>query len=252
MEGFMISADRGRILGWDGCLNARDLGGYATVDGRQTRWGAVVRSDYPGRLSPVGRQALIDYGVRTIVDLRLPHELAEHPHPFSPADGHDVTYLHRSFIRPGVPPPQNLDDLSLLENYIGMVDRFQDCIAEVISPIATAPDGGVLVHCAIGRDRTGITCGLLLELAGVDRDTIGLDYAMSEECLVPEQTSFLENGPGEREERVKMIQNHVANPEVMIGVFEHLDQRYGGASDYLSAGGIADHVLDQLRQRLLE
>ena len=247
----MINAGQNRILAWEGCLNARDLGGYPTADGRQTVWGAIVRSDYPGRLSPVGRRALIDYGVRMIVDLRLPHELEEHPHPFGKVSNHGIAHAHRPFVRPGVPPPANLSDLSLLESYIGMVDRFQDCIAEIIRTIAIAPEGGVLVHCAIGRDRTGVTCGLLLELAGVDRDTIGLDYAMSEECLVQEQLDFLENGPGDREEREKVILNHVANPEVMIGVLEHLDQRYGGTGDYLAAGGVADRELERLRQRLL-
>ena len=34
-----------RDLGWPSCFNARDLGGYETVDGRRTRWRAIVRSD---------------------------------------------------------------------------------------------------------------------------------------------------------------------------------------------------------------
>ncbi|HET8788748.1 MAG TPA: tyrosine-protein phosphatase, partial [Actinomycetes bacterium] len=44
-----------RLLAWEGCLNARDLGGYATADGRETRWGAVVRSDSPAALTAAGR-----------------------------------------------------------------------------------------------------------------------------------------------------------------------------------------------------
>jgi hypothetical protein len=68
-----------RRLAWEGCLNARDLGGYRTADGRETRWGAVVRSDSPAALTEAGRAALADYGVRAIVDLRLPTELADAP-----------------------------------------------------------------------------------------------------------------------------------------------------------------------------
>jgi protein-tyrosine phosphatase len=247
----MISADRSRILGWDGCLNARDLGGYATVDGRQTRWGAVVRSDYPGRLSPVGRQALIDYGVRTVVDLRLPHELEEYPPSFANPGEHGVLYAHRSFIRPGVALPPNLDDLTLLENYISIIDQFQDSVAAVMQTIATAPDGGVLVHCAIGKDRTGMTCAMLLDLASVERETIGLDYALTHECLTPERDDWLENGPGEREEREQFILKHMPRSEVIVAVLEHLDQRHGGTEEYLAAGGVADQELDRLRQRLI-
>jgi len=40
-----------RVLAWDGCTNVRDLGGLKTCDGRLTRWGAVVRSDTPARLT---------------------------------------------------------------------------------------------------------------------------------------------------------------------------------------------------------
>jgi hypothetical protein len=43
-----------RVLHWDGCTNVCDLGGLRTTDGRTTRWGALVRSDTPGRLSAAG------------------------------------------------------------------------------------------------------------------------------------------------------------------------------------------------------
>ena len=59
-----------RVLYWDGCTNARDLGGLGTSDGRMTRWGAVVRSDTPARLTATGWSALYAYGIRTIITLR--------------------------------------------------------------------------------------------------------------------------------------------------------------------------------------
>jgi hypothetical protein len=63
-----------RHLDWDGCFNVRDLGGLRTADSRTTRWGAVVRSDMPDRLSAAGWSALTAYGIRTIVELRNHHE----------------------------------------------------------------------------------------------------------------------------------------------------------------------------------
>ena len=248
----MIDSEPMRILAWEGCLNARDLGGYRTTDGRQTRWGAVVRSDYPGRLSPAGRQALVAYGVRTIVDLRLPLELDEHLHPFAEPGEHGIQYIHRSLITPGVPPPPDWDQMPLIDDYIDVIDRFQDRITDVIRTISTAPDGGVVVHCAVGKDRTGITCGMLLDLVGVERETIGIDYAMSDECLASERLDFLENGPGEREEREQFIVRTTPHPEVMVGVLEHLDREHGGTANYLFSGGMEEQDLERLAQRLLD
>lgn len=248
----MTMTGRTRLLGWDGCLNARDIGGYQTRDGRETRWGAVVRSDHPGRLSAAGKQSLVSYGIRTIVDLRLPDELVEFPHPFSEMVDHDITYAHMSFIRPGVPPPFNLEEISMLENYIYMVDRFQDSVTAIMRTIANAPTGGVLVHCAIGKDRTGIICGMLLDIAGVDWETIGVDYSLSERCLETERMDWLENGPGDREDRVRFIEKHNPHPEVMMSVLEHVDRRYGGVADYLQQSGMPSMELAMLQDRLVD
>ncbi|HEY6032238.1 MAG TPA: tyrosine-protein phosphatase, partial [Gaiellaceae bacterium] len=68
-----------RALAWDGCVNVRDLGGLPTEDGGVTLRGAVVRSDNARRLSDAGWQALLDHGVRTVVDLRWADERDEDP-----------------------------------------------------------------------------------------------------------------------------------------------------------------------------
>ena len=66
----MTLPDKSRHLDWDGCFNARDLGGLPTGDARVTRWGAVVRSDHLDELTPEGWRAVKAYGIRTVVDLR--------------------------------------------------------------------------------------------------------------------------------------------------------------------------------------
>ncbi len=71
-----------RRLDWDGCVTVRDLGGLRTADGRETRWGAVVRSEAPDLLTAHGWSALHEHGIRTIIDLRNDDELrrdAERP-----------------------------------------------------------------------------------------------------------------------------------------------------------------------------
>jgi hypothetical protein len=65
-----------RVLAWEGCHNVRDVGGLPTHDGRATRFGALIRSDMLCRLTDTGQQALFDHGVRTIIDMRTPDEVA--------------------------------------------------------------------------------------------------------------------------------------------------------------------------------
>ncbi|MCA2000706.1 MAG: tyrosine-protein phosphatase [Chloroflexi bacterium] len=57
---------RNRILTWEGCDNARDLGGLNTFNGSKTRWGAVVRGDHPSRLTANGRLTLYEHGIRVM------------------------------------------------------------------------------------------------------------------------------------------------------------------------------------------
>ena len=85
-----MSAIPGRHLDWDGCFNVRDLGGLGASDGRETRWGAVVRADSLDQLTAAGWAALYEHGVRTVIDLRNEDERAaeEAPRPS------DVTTMH--------------------------------------------------------------------------------------------------------------------------------------------------------------
>ncbi len=76
-----------RRLLWDACYNAREIGGYPTADGGEIAWRRLVRTDNLSRLTAIGQAALVDYGVRTIIDLRDPSELAMEPHAFlTPSD----------------------------------------------------------------------------------------------------------------------------------------------------------------------
>jgi protein-tyrosine phosphatase len=239
-----------RRLAWEGLLNARDLGGYATADGRRTRWGAVVRSDSLAALTPAGRRALLDYRVRSMVDLRLPAEVVRHPNPFAEPDTHGVAYVNVSFIDPATPPRED-EGTRLADDYKGMLDRFRGPVAAVMAAIANAPEGGVLVHCAAGKDRTGLIAALLLGLVGVAPETIAADYALTAECLRPRNQRWLEDGPGDRDERAALLARFAPTAEVMLEVLDHLNQRYGGVEPYLLEAGVVAADLDRLRERLL-
>jgi protein-tyrosine phosphatase len=239
-----------RLLAWEGCLNARDLGGYETTDGRETRWGTVVRADSPAALTEAGRAALADFGVRAIVDLRLPAELADDPNPFAEPGDHGIAYTNVSFIDPAAAPPAAVSTLA--EDYLQMLDRYRLGVAEAMVAIARAPDGAVVIHCAAGKDRTGLISALLLGLVGVPAETIAADYAMTAELLRPREQEWLARfSPEERAEREAMVARYAPTAEVMSQVLEGLTERYGGVEAYLLETGLRKDDLDRLRDRMV-
>ena len=243
--------ERVRHLAWEGCLNARDLGGYRTADGRETRWGAVVRSDSLTPLTEAGRAALVAYGIRSIVDLRLPRELEEHPNPFAEPGDHGVAYTNLSLIDPAQATGSPADFTNLADDYKRALTRYAPQMASIMTAIAEAPEGGVLIHCAAGKDRTGQVSALLLDLCGVPRETIGADYALSAECLRPRTEEWLENGPGERADRERTLALFEPLAAVMIETLAYLDERHGGTEPFLRRAGATAATIGRLRERLL-
>jgi protein-tyrosine phosphatase len=221
-----------RVLHWDGCNNVRDLGGLSTRDGRTTRWGGVIRSDTPARLTPEGWSALYAYGIRTIVTLST-HGMVEDALNVTPpfpdlvtlqVEIEDVT--DKEFVQQWA----STDLWSTPLYYQDALRRWRERHAAAISAIAQARPGGVLFHCVRGHDRTGMIALILLTLVGVAPDEMIADYELSadserDEILVREQTSVR---------------------EVIFNALEGLDM-----DNYLRMGGASADDLAALRRRLL-
>ncbi|KDN84497.1 tyrosine-protein phosphatase [Kitasatospora cheerisanensis] len=171
-----------RRLDWDGCLNVRDLGGLPTRDGRHTRTGAVVRADNLDRLTAEGQNSLLDYGVRTVVDLRDAVEYR----PLLPApDAVDLVRVPLDALAGSAWWARfgGLDGTPL--SFRPYLDHCRDAVAELVHAVAVARPGAVVVHCGAGRDRTGLAALLLLALAGVEPAAIAEDYLLSAANLRP-------------------------------------------------------------------
>ncbi len=247
---------RSRELAWDACLNVRDLGGHPFEGGGKTRFGAYVRADNIERLTDEGWRALIDYGVRTVVDLRLAEE-RKAPTP----EGLPVVALHRPLVADfGHPDWDELNALSLGAAlpestriiYVEFLERYRGRFGQAISTIASAGETGtVLFHCMGGKDRTGLIAALLLRVGGVEREAVADDYALSGRNLEAMHTAWISAAEDEtaRELRIRIS----ATPaEAMLGVLETLDERYGGVEGYLQAAGVDDEALTAIRARLRE
>jgi protein tyrosine/serine phosphatase len=221
-----------RVLAWDGCQNVRDLGGLRTSDGRLTRWGAVIRSDTPARLTAAGWSALYAHGIRTIITLRT-HGLEEDRLSFTlplpdlvtvQAAIEDIT--DKEFVQQWV----NTNFWGTPLYYRDALRRWPERHAAVIVAIARAQPGGVLFHCGRGHDRTGIIALLLLALVGVAPDEIVADYALSPD---PERDELL-------------AREQVSIRDAMLGALEGLD-----IDRYLMMGGATPGDLAAVRRRLL-
>ena len=221
-----------RILNWDGCKNARDLGGLQTADGRQTRWGAVARSDTPGRLTPAGWSALYAHGIRTIITLGthgLKEDELDFTSPYSDLETvrveiEDVT--DKEFVQQWA----STELWSTPLYYQDALRRWPERHAAVISAIARVRPGGVLFHCIRGHDRTGIITLLLLTLAGVTPDEIIADYELSRD---PER-------------EVILAREHSSVPAALQNALAGLE-----LENYFLAGGASPEDLAAVRQRLL-
>lgn len=248
-----------RELVWDGCLNVRDLGGHRTGDGRHTAYGAVVRADSIRQLSEAGWNALVEHGVRTVVDLRGDHERQEDPPAELPVDVVHVPFMEASEaewreIGPELDAASDAasdDETATRDVYMIFLERFQRNAAAGVRAVAQAPAGGVVIHCVGGKDRTGLLSAFLLHLAGVDDERIAADYALSEERLRPRHEAWLAAAETEAErERVRRISRTPA--AAMIGVLDELERRYGGVETYLRAGGATDEDFTLVRKRLVD
>src|SRR5258708_14273776 len=185
-----------RRLAWEGCSNVRDLGGLRTRDGLMTRWGAVVRSDHPAKLTAAGWSALYAHGVRTIVSLRTDGktedvaDIAPRPTDLTAVKVAVEDLADTEFVQKWV--VSNLWCTPLY--YRDALRRWPERHIAVIETIARAQPGGVLIHCGRGNDRTGIITMLLLALVGVAPADIAADYELSpdserEDVLAREHTS---------------------------------------------------------------
>ena len=241
-----------RRLDWPDCWNTRDLGGLP-LPGGLTRSRALVRSDSIGHLTAAGLEAMVAYGVSTVIDLRTDAELAgaaaDPRFPPPPPDvrlrAAGVTYLH-------VPLVQDVtrriaDATTGVGRYVEIVDTRHEAFGVLFNTIAEV-DGTLLFHCFAGKDRTGIVAAMVLELAGVPREHIAADYGETDTCLAAQYEVWLaEAAPDVRADIARDLR---CPPERILGVLDHLDAQWGGVASYLAAAGVPAAGLDALASRL--
>jgi protein tyrosine/serine phosphatase len=229
-----------REIDWDGLHNARDLGGLGAV-----RPGRVLRSPRLDRLTAAGWAALQGAGVRTIIDLRNADEVR--------SDEVAVIDLPVGITRRAL-PIEDPADREFLRDWFSVIHspevwpevlrRWPTLIVAVMRAITEAQDGAVLVHCAGGRDRTGLIAALLLSLAGVDHAEIVEDYLAGVRGANDELRRTEHREPPRTDEELLAWEAHTA---AELLAFLHTTD----VAAYLLANGFTPDELAQLRARLL-
>ncbi|MCX4094794.1 tyrosine-protein phosphatase [Nocardia sp. alder85J] len=230
--GSVLSGVDDRSLHLEGVLNARDLGGYRTTDGRVVRTGLVYRTGELGKATDADLAALTGHDVRVVDDLR--------------------TSFERTASADRVPAgaTANWDDIiggnpvEMLKSFSAGPDLYRAFITEPAANVGFAnvlhdianTDAAVLYHCSAGKDRTGWTSAVLLTLLGVDRDTVNYDFLLS---------NFYRDAP------TGDMVNGVAQPE-LDAAFDQVGKSYGSFDNYLHEGlKLTDGDIAVLRAKLL-
>lgn len=250
-----------RRIDLEGLHNARDLGGLPTTDGSETAFGGYVRSADLRFATEASLVTLRERGIRTVVDLRSDFETRREPR--SPAEAaanaQRVPPTPETALPDGMfgirEPLDNVHDLPFWQRLQDAGDvaspRFFRRVIEeqpgrfgaVMRVLAEAP-GGVLFHCAIGRDRTGLVAFLLLALADVEPEAIAADYELTVEGLVPfmRLVAF--------DYRTEALAERLAErgQSIRESVLEALDGFDAAAA--LRAAGLSDREILALRARL--
>jgi protein tyrosine/serine phosphatase len=250
----------------ENAVNVRDLGGLPAAGGKRTRHGQLVRSDNLQDLSPKDVTRLVnELGVTTVVDLRSVGEVdSEGPGPLKALTS--VRHVHLSLIpEAGAMTDVAKDALAINREraikrdpddvagafYIGYLEDRPDSVVGALRTIAEAP-GAALVHCAAGKDRTGVVVAMALSAIGVPHEEVITDYVATGERIEqildrlrasPTYAADIDSIPAHE---------HDPRPEIMEKFLARLNTDHGGPLGWLTEHGFTQSDLDLLKAKLLD
>ena len=254
----------------EGAVNVRDLGGLPTADGHQTAGAQLLRADNLQDLSPSDVARLVrDIGVTTVVDLRSSNELkSEGPapldamagvrhahHPVLPELGSNTDMIADALLTKAELTKADRDKSRyprdpVCGHYLGYLEDRPDQVVAALRSIAHC-EGAALVHCAAGKDRTGVVVALALTVAGVTPRAVVDDYAATAERTDAIVARLLASPTYARDIGSKPADSHRPRPETMAAFLEQMDSRYGGVLRWLTDHDFSEDDLRLLRAKLL-
>ena len=239
-----------RKIQLEGGFNVRDIGGYVTEDGHTIRWSRMLRGDNTNALSQPDVELILNYGLTSEIDLRGHAEIDAAPSVFKA----DRRVQYRNIDLFASELSRQWESGSMASYYIFCLERSGIQISAVLEAVSSAiSEGCVLVHCAAGKDRTGIITALILRSLRVPIDVVAEDYALSWQYLQP-LIELLKQRAFERGENPDDVSRGFgsARPETMIETLKYIESRYGGIDSYLKALEVPLNFTEDLANGLLQ
>ena len=239
-----------RIIDLEGCLNFRDLGGYATRLGRRVRKGKLFRSDALHRMTP-GDVAIVrdSIGVADVIDLRSSTEVEIDG--IGPLPEPPVRYHHAPLFDGGAADAKAEIPQDLGHQYFLLLHAAERKIAQIIEILIGSPDPAVF-HCAAGKDRTGVVSAVILALLGVEDADIVEDYVFTSRNL-DRIIARLRETESYRSVFEKLPPSTLhAEPETMSGFLSRVRRSYGSMHGFAESARIGPETLTRLESWLLE
>jgi protein tyrosine/serine phosphatase len=262
-----------RWIELQGAVNVRDVGGLPTEDGRVVARDRLIRSDNLQNLTESDVRQLVDeHRVRAVADLRTGVEVAnEGPGPLTretavdirhyslfPEAGQNTDAAAVEGDGPVVLPWQKIpsagqDDAprTAAEFYLRYLLDRPDSILDTLRLIA-ATDGATIVHCAAGKDRTGVVVAVALSEVGVRRADIIEDYALSAERIHEIFARLRASNTYADDLADATVDKHAPRDSTMEELLAAIDKVHGGVPAWLRKHGWTDADAARLRERLLE
>ena len=253
-----------RILEFEGVPNFRDYGGYATACGRGLKPALLYRSGNHHRATEADLEAMAALGLTVVVDLRRRAERDREPS--RRWTGFAAEVIENDIGDVGKPWEEELKGADPTPEFFRSVShgwyrrnpfepRLLDLYARYFAALA-ATDGAVLVHCAAGKDRTGLLVALTHHLAGVHRDDLIEDFLLTNTAVPPSQIPLVaglitrHTGKAPSDEALRIAMG-VHAPDLEAS-FEVMEARYGSLDGYLEqALGVDTVKRDAIAARLL-
>ncbi len=231
-----------RLLPTEKMVNTRELGGYETQAGTYSKSHKYIRASSPSNASKHDIELLKDYGVKVVVDLRSDFEKEKAPHAFyhdKDVEYYEINLFHSD--KATVVPEEVKTYKDLGGVYIYMLESSKKQFKELFEIFLKYPYDCILFHCSAGKDRTGVTAALLLDLIGCHEYDIVKDYSESYE-----NNKEINQGLLEMMNNEEAKQYLKSSPRYIMEFLSYLRDHYGSAKEYLIDIGLTYEQVDQL------
>lgn len=216
--------------------NTRDLGGYITRSGKQTRYDSILRSDVQNYPSEEDFEYLKSKNITTIIDMRGQKDVDRKPSGF--AGRSDFAYYNFQ-IDEGSGVPESVEAVPI--SYMNIVKA--KAMPEVFKCIANAKTG-VMFNCTAGKDRTGVVAAILLLHVGVCDEDIIENYVLTKEYGKERLELVHKNFP-------EIDMNIITPCEKFMKEFLRLfREEYGDTGTYFKSIGLHDSEIHALKEKL--